>query len=174
MQFGSNSGQTGTYAGSGSSGNCDENAIAEAVISRIGSGVVTAILLDGDVVGFPEELTVGDAYLQSNGRQIWLRLLSQGHDTPITTFGGKAIRDATATLRMNRGTLPSEVTATVSYVDETADPRFMIELPASETAKAKPDQDYTWQLILNWDGNTESETTPVKSGCVRFAKKISA
>lgn len=120
-----------------------------------GDALAAAIWTAGEIVGFPEELAIGDSYVEDLGRHIKVYYREED-DTPITEIGDKTFVDLDfeALLYITQDNASSRVKATCEWVPAVGpvEGYVKVELPKDQTRRAGAGV-ATMQLVFRW-GNT--------------------
>jgi hypothetical protein len=139
----------------------------------------------GEVSGFPVELTQGDAYTTTNGREIKLYFKDAAGDT-MTSFGSKSPSDVDFTWSIrfvDAGSPESAATMEVTgdendwITTDPLEPYLQIELPSASMDSLTIDdgyltKDYLYQVILQWDPSDDHEFTGVSNETITVRRKL--
>jgi len=154
--------------------------------SPVFTAVVVARIATGSAAGWPEDFTIGDAYLTENaGAQ--LLFIKDVADNILSGLGTKnfsdpdfvgALRlapltDGTRTLDTPPTTIEVKSTDDVGivYNDDTAGAEyFELQIPRAKTLLGVTKTKYSCQFIMNW-GDDETFERTVNLGEIRFLRK---
>jgi len=124
-----------------------------------GAALAAAIWTAGEIVGFPEELVIGDSYVEALGRHI-LVYYREEDDTPITAIGTKTFVDLDfeAILYITQDNASARVKAICAWVpaDGPTEGYVKVELPKDQTRRAGSGV-ATMQLVFRWGTTFEVE-----------------
>lgn len=127
-------------------------------VSGVTSLLAAAVLEPGTITSFPETLTIGDSYTETNGREIQIPIVDTDGN-PISSTGSRNFADATVTFEIRRANETDSdriITGSATFVDPpgtgTGAPYAVIELPASETDKGLISYRYRGVLTFVWEG----------------------
>ena len=143
--------------------------------SGITSLLAGAVLDPGSITSFPEVLTIGDSYTESNGRAIQIPIVDT-NGVPISSTGSLYFSSATVTFVIKRaGETDTDriISGTATFVDPpgtgTGDeaPYAVIELLSSETSKGLMKYKYTGILTFTWPG-TSDEVMSFETNTITF------
>lgn len=164
----------------------DVQASIDAGGSPVFTAVVVARIATGAAAGWPESLTIGDAYLSENAGAQPL-FIKDVADNILSGLGTKNFADAdfVATLRLapltdgtrTLDTPPTtiEVKSTdvvgILYNDDTAGAEyFELQIPRAKTLLGVTKTKYSCQFIMNWGEDNTFERT-VNLGEIKFLRK---
>lgn len=164
----------------------DVQASIDAGGSPVFTAVVVARIATGTAAGWPEDLTIGDAYLSENAgaQPLFIKDIA---DNILSGLGTKLFSDPTfvATLRLapltdgtrTLDTPPTtiEVKSTdpvgILYNDDTAGAEyFELQIPRAKTLLGVTKTKYSCQFIMNWGDDNTFERT-VNLGEIKFLRK---
>ena len=154
--------------------------------SPVFTAVVVARIATGAAAGWPEDLTIGDAYLSENAGAQPL-FIKDVEDNILSGLGTKLFSDAdfVATLRLaplTDGTRTLDTPPTtievksiddvgILYNDDTAGAEyFELQIPRSKTLLGVTKTKYSCQFIMNWGVDNTYERT-VNLGEIKFLRK---
>jgi len=164
----------------------DVQASIDAGGSPVFTAVVVARIATGTAAGWPEDLTIGDAYLSENAGAQPL-FIKDVADNILSGLGTKLFSDPTfvATLRLaplTDGTRALDTPPTtievkstdlvgIVYNDDTAGAEyFELQIPRAKTLLGVTKTKYSCQFIMNW-GDDETFERTVNLGEIRFLRK---
>lgn len=150
------------------------------------TAVVVARLPIGSTQGWPNELTIGDAYLATTATSLIL-FVKDIDDNILAAMGSKTFADAdfVGTLRLSPLTdgtreldsppttiqVTSEDDPGILFNDDTTDAEFFhLQIPRSKTLLGVTKTRYSVQFILNW-GDDETFERTIHLGETKFLRK---
>lgn len=150
------------------------------------TAVVVARIPIGSTAGWPNELTIGDAYLATTATSLIL-FVKDIEDNILAAMGSKTFADANfvGTLRLSPLTdgtreldsppttiqVTSEDDPGILFNDDTTDAEFFhLQIPRSKTLLGVTKTRYSVQFILNW-GDDETFERTIHLGETKFLRK---
>lgn len=184
-----NTGGTATFTGTTDNLEAIKDAAGGASAAPVFTAVVVSRVATGATVGWPADLTIGDAYL-SETETSPLLYVKDIDDNVLSALGTKTFADVdfVGTLRLaplidgtrDLDTPPTTIEVTsaddpgILYNDDTPGGEyFELQIPRAKTLLGNIKTRYSCQFLMNWGGDATYERT-VNLGETKFLRKNQA